>query len=208
MLCCAAAAGPAFEGGNIECGIAAMQGAIEKVYLDGDTLMYETIGNKEPTGICGSGIIDAAAMLLKAELLDETGRLEEDKYYFGNNIYISQKDIRNLQSAKAAIAAGIRTLCSEMKCDVDDIEKVIIAGGVGTHINTQSALDIGLIPYDFEGEIVSLGNLAGLGAVTLCQKDEKKRLADICRSLEYIELSLHKKFNQYYIDEMFFEERM
>ncbi|MBR5516122.1 MAG: DUF4445 domain-containing protein [Clostridia bacterium] len=205
ILCCAAAAGPAFEGGNIEFGMTATKGAVERVYAENNTYRYNTVGDSEPEGICGSGLIDAAAVFLELELMDETGRLCEDKYYFGEKVFISQKDIRNLQSAKAAIAAGIRTLCYEMNCKVSDIEKVIIAGGFGTHINTDSALQIGLIPYEFKGKTESLGNLAGLGAVLLCLNNDKERLNTLLKNVEYTELSGNKKFNEYYIEEMMFE---
>lgn len=204
-LCCAAAAGPAFEGANIECGCTARTGAIEKVWYD-DGLKYKTIGNAPAVGICGSGLIDAAAALLSGGELDETGRLEEEKYRFYRDIYISQKDIRNLQSAKAAIAAGIKTLLHELKKPVSAVKKVIIAGGFGMHIDPESACDIGLIPSELRGKIEFLGNCAGLGAVNCSlSENERKRTEAFAKKLEYIELSGHKKFNELYIEEMFFE---
>ncbi len=202
-LCCAAAAGPAFEGANIECGCIAKPGAIEKVWYDGG-LKYKTIDNAPATGICGSGLIDCVAALLSSGELDETGYLTEDRYYLGD-VYISQKDIRSLQTAKAAIAAGIKTLCHEFKKPVTAIKKVIIAGGFGMHIDPDSACDIGLIPSELRGRIEFLGNCAGLGAVNCAlSESERKRTEVFAKKLEYIELSGHKKFNQLYVDEMFF----
>lgn len=203
-LCCSAAAGPAFEGANIECGCSARSGAVDKVWYD-EGLKYKTIDDAEAVGICGSGLIDVVAALLKGELLDETGRLEEERYYLGN-VYISQKDIRALQTAKAAIAAGIKTLLYEMKKPVTAIEKVIIAGGFGMHIDPGSACDIGLIPAELRCRIEFMGNCAGLGAVNCAlREDERRRAENFARRLEYIELSGHKKFNELYIEEMFFE---
>ncbi|MBR6513455.1 MAG: DUF4445 domain-containing protein [Clostridia bacterium] len=203
-LCCAAAAGPAFEGANIECGCIAHTGAVEKVWYDGG-LKYKTIGNAPATGICGSGLIDCVSALLAGGELDETGRLDEDRYYLGD-VYISQKDIRSLQTAKAAIAAGIKTLAAEMKKPITAIKKVIIAGGFGTHIDPDSACDIGLIPQKLRGRIEFMGNCAGHGAVNCALSEaERKRTEAFAKRLEYIELSGHKKFNQLYVDEMFFE---
>ncbi|MBR4881273.1 MAG: DUF4445 domain-containing protein, partial [Clostridia bacterium] len=203
-LCCAAAAGPAFEGANIECGCIAHTGAIEKVWYDGE-LKYKTIDNAPATGICGSGLIDCVSALLASGELDETGYLNEDRYYLGE-VYISQKDIRSLQTAKAAIAAGIKTLAAEMKKPVTAIKKVIIAGGFGMHIDPDSACDIGLIPAELRGRIEFMGNCAGLGAVNCALSEtERKRTEAFAKKLEYIELSGHKKFNQLYVDEMFFE---
>lgn len=203
-LCCSAAAGPAFEGANIECGCSARRGAIERVWYDGG-LKYKTIDDAEPSGICGSGLIDCVAALLESGELDETGRLEEDRYFLGE-VYISQKDIRSLQTAKAAIAAGIKTLLNEMKKPAASVKKVIIAGGFGMHIDSDSACDIGLIPSELRGRIEFMGNCAGLGAVNCAlAEEERRRSEDFARRLEYIELSGHKKFNELYIEEMLFE---
>ena len=204
-LCCAAAAGPAFEGANIECGSIARRGAVSRVWYDG-TLKYETIGDAPPTGICGSGLIDCVAALLEAGLLDETGKLETHRYELCPDVYISQSDIRALQLAKAAIAAGIGTLLDEMKYRARDIKKVIIAGGFGSHIDPDHACDIGLIPDGLRDSIEFLGNCAGLGAVNCAlSREQRKRTEEFAQRLEYIELSGHKKFNQLYIEEMFFE---
>lgn len=207
MLSCAAAAGPAFEGGNIECGMMAQDGAVCRVYNNAGKIAFDTISEDKPRGICGSGLIDAIAVLLELELMDETGMLEEERVYLCEDVYISRKDVRNLQSAKAAVAAGVRTLCYEMKCSVSDIKRVIISGGFGSHIDPDSARRIGLIPYGCDSGIEFAGNCAGKGAVMLAINEGlKTRAGEICRRMEYTELSGHKKFNEYYIDEMYFEE--
>lgn len=207
MLSCAAAAGPAFEGGNIECGMMALEGAICRVYSEGDFIGFDTIASSKPKGICGSGLIDAMAVFLDLELMDETGMLSEPRIELTDNVYVSRKDIRALQSAKAAIAAGVKTLCYEMKYKVSDIKRVMIAGGFGSHIDPDSARRIGLIPYGCDAPIEFAGNCAGKGAVMLAFDDALKlRLEAMCRNMEYTELSGHKRFNEYYIDEMYFEE--
>ena len=143
--------------------------------------------------------------MLEAQWLDESGRMEKDKYYLGD-VYISQKDIRALQLAKSAVAAGIKTLLHEMKKPVDAIKKVIVAGGFGMHIDPASACAIGLIPSELEDRIEFMGNCAGLGAVNCALSEkERRRTEAFAKKLEYIELSGHRKFNELYIEEMMFE---
>ena len=139
------------------------------------------------------------------EDMDETGKLEQDRYSFTDSIYISQKDIRALQTAKAAIAAGIKTLLYEMKKPVSAVKKVLIAGGFGMHIDPDSACDIGLIPDELRERIEFLGNCAGLGAInSALSREHRLRTEAFAKKLEYIELSGHKKFNELYIEEMLF----
>ncbi len=205
ILACAAAAGPAFEGANIECGMSASAGAVCRVWTENGELRYETVDGGEAAGICGSALIDFASALLELEELDETGRTEEDRYYLNEKVYLSQKDVRALQLAKAAIAAGIKTLLNEAKKQVKDIKKVIIAGGFGMHISPESACSIGLIPDVPRDSIEFAGNCAGLGAVSCALDPEKiKRAEALAGRIEYIELSGHKKFNELYIEEMIF----
>lgn len=204
---CATAAGPAFEGADIECGCSAVPGAISRVYYDGGKLRFETIDNKKPCGICGSGLIDCIAVMLDCGILDSSGRLNCEKYFFCEDVYISQKDIRNIQSAKAAIAAGIDVLLDRANEKAENISKTVVAGGFGTHINTQSAEKIGLIPGNVD-DVISVGNSAGHGAVNCVLNDnEIKRTEEFAKKAEYTELSLCKKFNEFYIDEMCFEEK-
>jgi uncharacterized 2Fe-2S/4Fe-4S cluster protein (DUF4445 family) len=171
LYSCSTAAGPAFEGANIRNGLGGVKGAIDKVYF-GDGIEYTTIGNVKPKGICGSGVIDAIGEMLKKGLIDETGRIidtEEandlSEYYrdrlievegmrafllVGNkdnvsqyDVIITQKDIREIQNAKAAIAAGIISLIKHGNIEIKDIDKVYLAGGFGNYINTDSAVTLG-----------------------------------------------------------------
>lgn len=199
IITCSTAAGPAFEGTNIKYGIGGVRGAICKVDLDKDRI-YETIGDANPIGICGSGVLDIVAQVLKYNIMDETGRLldkeeiDDEKFklrFVDNNmkefilaqnedkdlISITQKDIREVQLAKAAISAGINILLKEANLTFDDIEHVYIGGGFGNFMNVQSCLEIGMIPKELKGKIISIGNCAGFGAKKFYyQKDKEKKL--------------------------------
>ena len=224
---CSAAAGPAFEAAHVECGMAGTAGAVSEVFLDGDGIAYRTVGDAAPAGICGSGIIDAAAVMLDAGLLDETGRItdkdEAGKYasYIGedadgdltfvidseHSVYMTGKDIREVQLAKAAICAGIYTLLDKAGLSLSDITSVVLAGGFGSHINKASACRIGLIPQALDGKIVSAGNTAGAGAVAiLLGKEPREAAKTICGKSDYTELSQSAFFMEKYIEEMMFEE--
>jgi uncharacterized 2Fe-2S/4Fe-4S cluster protein (DUF4445 family) len=224
---CSAAAGPAFEGAHIRCGMAGTAGAVSKVYIEDDTIRYETIDGESPVGICGSGIIDACAVMLDAGLLDETGCiLEADEvdsfadYLFededgntafeidkDNHIYITGKDIREIQLAKAAIAAGVRTLLDQAGISLSEVSEVVLAGGFGSHIHAKSACRIGLIPRELEGKVRSVGNVAGAGAIAiLLGKEPRESAKTICLKSEYTELSCNSFFMEAYIEEMMFEE--
>ena len=147
MTACSTAAGPAFEGAKITCGMRGSEGAIDHVYLEEGKIKFHVIGDGEPAGICGSGLLDAAACFLKAGIMDETGRLPQT-YYFTDRVFLNQQDIRELQLAKAAIAAGIRSLCLHRKTEVAQIRKLMIAGAFGNYLNPDSACAIGMLPQN------------------------------------------------------------
>ena len=233
LLACSTAAGPAFEGANIRNGIAGVSGAIDTIKLLPE-LHMTTIGDKKPVGICGSGIVDAIAQLLEAGLLDETGRfadageLSGPGLQYGDRlvkidgmktfrllsgtdgstddcIAITQKDVRELQNAKAAIAAGIRTLVKRAGIAWKDIGRVYLAGGFGSRINIDSALKIGLLPEELRERIESIGNAAGSGAVEALLSSEMLKAASLIKSqIEYIELSASKEFVEEYVECMLF----
>lgn len=226
---CSTAAGPAFEGAHIEDGVGGVEGAVSSVWLEKDGAVgFSTIGGKPPVGICGSGIIDAAAVMLKIGAFDETGRMcspdelpaayrsrfDAGKQKFmicpESGIGITGRDVRQIQLAKAAIAAGIDTLLRRARfggepADPEKISEVFIAGGFGAHINTASACEIGLIPKAFLGRIKAAGNSAGAGAVrTLLDRGAREQLREISRTAEYIELSSDQYFSERYIENMCF----
>ncbi len=217
IVCCSTAAGPAFEGACISNGTGGIPGAVDHVYLNGNDIKFTTIENKPPVGICGSGIIDTAAVLLQAGLIDYTGKITNTessiviakKGESGDNkpVCFNQKDIREVQNAKAAIAAGIKTLMYELGKNPEDIKNVYLAGGFGSFILKESALAIGLIPEEFKNRIKVIGNAAGLGAITvLLSKKAFKRAAKIRESASYIELSSNSFFNTEYIENIHFPE--
>ena len=210
IIFCATAAGPAFEGAHIECGTPGIPGAINRVELTEDgSIYYETINGLPPVGICGSGIIDACAAMLDLGVLDETGFIElddgEDEFKICEGVYISQKDIREIQLAKSAISAGIATLLHYANKTLDDIDEVILAGGFGTHINKKSACKIGLIPPELEDKITVAGNAAGTGAsAVLLNRQARERIKKLSNIASYIELSGDAFFMDEYIERMMF----
>jgi len=207
MYFCSAAAGPAFEGANIDCGMAGVDGAISSVKLceNGD-IALKMVGDAAPRGICGSGLIDAVAIMLDAGVIDETGAFEDGtKFDLAENVYVSEKDVRQVQLAKAAICAGILTLMNEAKIGCGDVSRVVLAGGFGSHINADSARRIGMIPKEMTAETVFAGNTAGMGAVALLLSDEaRKRAGMIAVNSVYVELSASAFFMESYIDQMGF----
>lgn len=233
IVVCSTAAGPAFEGARIECGIGGIQGAVNRVFIDED-VEYSTIGGLPAQGICGSGIVDVIAQMLKVGLLESSGRilspeevdrqfptsigdkiilkdgqpaliLETDKGDHSQDLYISQKDIREVQLAKGAIAAGIEILMKEMNISYDDVSRVYLAGGFGNYIDHGHAVEIGLIPEDFRNKIEPIGNGAGIGAkMALLSKDAKAETNNIKEKMQYIELSAREDFQTLFIDFLVF----
>lgn len=223
---CSVAAGPAFEGAQLRNGIGGIEGAIDRVVLT-NNIDYTTIGNSEPIGICGSGIIDAISQLLEKGLVDETGRMQEldelpadlessvragIKEVDGNmafnlygDIYVTQRDIREIQNAKAAVAAGIKTLAKYAGISLYDIHKVYLAGGFGSYIDVKSAIRTGLLPEELSGRVTACGNAAGAGAImALTSAQCFEQLTAIKEKTCYIELSGNNEFVDFYIESMMF----
>ncbi len=237
LYCCSTAAGPAFEGAHITCGMGGVFGAIDTISLEDNTIKYTTIGNSKPAGICGSGIIDAVSILLKSGVVDFTGRILEadeiekptakslvEKHFAegegnsfilapssvsetGANIVFTQKDIREVQLAKAAISAGVATLLATAGKNTSDIAHVYIAGGFGSYISKESAAAIGLIPAELLDRTESVGNTSGKGAAE-CSFSRENYLScnDIIKLTEYVELSSNTYFQGKYMEDMTFPE--
>ena len=221
ILCCATAAGPAFEGAGIEMGSAGVDGAIDAVWIEDGEIRCTTIGGADAAGICGSGLVDAIAAFLDCGLVDDTGRvLDADeagalppaiaaaregegnavRIYLDRaaGVYLSQADIRAAQLAKAAVAAGIA---------MDDIVRLWLAGGFGSFIDLRSASRIGLLPRALREKVIVAGNTAGAGAVAACLSRSRLEECDRLRSLcSYLELSSRPDFNDYFIENMMFPE--
>ena len=212
------AAGPALEGMNIECGCRAQKGAIEAFDIDEEyNIVYSTIGNKKAMGICGSGLIDIASALVKRNILLKSGRWNKDlddriadrlvdkKFYITKNVYISQKDIRQIQLAKGAIAAGIILMLEQIGLTIDKIPKAYIAGAFGYHVNPDNIKIIGLIPRGFKGEIVFLGNTSLEGSkLALINKSCFERVHTITKDMVVLELSLRENFQDVFLNQLNF----
>ncbi len=209
LVCVATAAGPAFEGANITCGMGSLEGAICAVTQEDDDFQLEIIGDGEPKGICGSGLVDLMALCLERGLVDETGRLLEGQSIpvakESDGISLYQNDIRELQLAKAAIAAGIEVLLQECGCTVDELDGLLLAGGFGHHLNVDHAIRIGLLPDGLKDKTQVIGNSSLAGSIKyLLEKDAGSGLAAIKDKCDYIELSTNLKFYDYFIDYMSF----
>lgn len=212
------AAGPALEGMNISCGCRAQEGAIEGFKIDENYhIEYSVIGDLEPIGICGSGLLDIAAELVKANVILSSGRfnkelpdelkskLKEKKFYITDNIYISQKDIRQIQLAKGAIAAGITMLLKEMNISIENVKNAYIAGAFGYHVKGESITSIGLIPKGFSGKIDFLGNTSLEGArLATINEDVLKSMIDLKEKISILELSTSEEFQKHFVKELSF----
>ena len=201
------AAGPVFEGAGISCGCQSIPGAIEAVTLQGTTLSVSTIASAAPVGICGSGVIDAVACLLANGTIEETGYMEEESFPLCEGISITREDIRNVQLAKAAIAAGIRTLLEVTGTSAEDISVFYLAGGFGKHLNLDSAVRIGLFPAELKNKVKVLGNAALQGAAAMLTKEKlKEKAAFLTKAAQHVSLGGDATFNKFYIEEMLFPE--
>jgi len=202
LFACSTAAGPAFEGGNISWGMRAAAGAIEEINIEGGYVTVKTIDGEKALGICGSGLIDAAAKMLDAGIIDETGKLTDTLYLDRDRIiYINQKDIRELQLAKSAIRAGIKALLNRAGRDESDINKIIVAGAFGNGINAKSALRIGLLPDVGEEKVFGAGNTAAAGAaMALVSRIEQKRINCIADLVQHVELATDSAFQELFMD--------
>ena len=229
---CSTAAGPALEGARITCGMRGAAGAVDHVFLseDGNELSISTIGSLPPIGICGSGLIDLIRCLLDLKILSPRGHFKKpetwpretaDRYSRRlikkdgitaflltddeDGIFLTQKDIREVQLAKSAIAVGIELLCNRMGVSPDDIETVLLAGAFGNYMTPESACRIGLIPPSLSDRIFGIGNAAGTGA-KLAALDrtllEKSRL--LARNTRFVELAASKEFQAAYISHLNF----
>lgn len=211
------AAGPALEGACIECGIGGVVGAIDKVFMEEGKLLFTTIGGEKAKGICGSGLIDLIATLKKQNLIDENGTWDEEsksplinklcggKFYLTEDIYLSQKDIRQFQLAKSAILSGIETLLEEKGVKENEIESLYLAGGLGYYMNVENAVATGLLPSPLKNKTKPVGNTALAGAKTcLLRKKARENVCKIAEEMEVVELSFSQIFQEKYMENMSF----
>ncbi len=221
LFCCSTAAGPAFEGAGIHQGIPARTGAIYRVTLDNGRITSHVLGGGKAEGICGSGLLDAVAVMREARILDETGLICDSGHDFagyitdengqpafllpGTSVLLTQQDIQAVQLAKSAICAGIDTLIKESGYTREDISELVIAGGFGSRLDIKSAEKIGLIPPGFSKKAYAIGNAAGSGASMLLLSEilriQSEQIAGLAKT---VELSTHPYFMEKYIDGMYF----
>ena len=210
-LCASTAAGPAFEGGNISCGMAGVPGAVSAVEIVSGRPVVRTLGGMPPIGLCGTGVLETVYELLKEEIIDETGLLDDayfdDGYPLAEGVVFTAKDVREVQLAKAAVRAGIDVLLDVYGIGYGDVEKVWLAGGFGERLNAAKAVGIGLIPEEFLGRIVPVGNSSLAGALLAAGgKVPGERFAAAAAGTEEAELSSNPLFNELYVEHMLFPE--
>ncbi|MEN6386320.1 MAG: ASKHA domain-containing protein [Phycisphaerales bacterium] len=206
ILAASAAAGPAFEGAGISCGMRAMSGAIEKVKYENNGFVYNVIGNTKPIGICGSGLIDTAAELLNAGLVDCTGRMNGNEVVIAPKVAITQKDIRQMQLAVGAIRAGITIMLKKAGISASDLQRIFVAGGFGSFIRRNHAQRIGLLPADVNHEKISfIGNTSLAGAkLALLSLDARQKTYELASQAEHVELSADFDFQNEFANAMIF----
>ena len=212
------AAGPAFEGMNISCGMRAGSGAVESVVINDGNITLETIGDIVPSGICGSGLLDAVGELSAHGYIDKNGRfitkgnddkfrIQDEKAVFclAENVYLSQKDIRQVQLAKAAVRAGIETMLTTNGIRANQVDSVLIAGSFGYHLRATSLFNIGLLPRDFEGRVKFVGNTSKSGArAFLVNNPVRDEAAKWVKSVRVIELADDPQFEKTFIGALSF----
>ena len=225
LMCCACSAGPAFEGGGIQFGMRAMDGAIEKIVIDDDfNVSYATVNNAAPVGICGSGLIDCLSTLRTAGIINRQGKMQNvntDRMRTGDegpefvlvyaaesgcgkDIVITEADVENLIRAKAAVFAGIRIMLAKMELPLEAVSKILIGGGFGNYLNLKDSIRIGLLP-DLPAEFYSfIGNSSLKGAyMALLSRSVFKHSIELGQSMTYLELSDGNEFYDEYVQAMF-----
>ncbi len=235
MVTTSTAAGPAFEGAKIECGMRGSRGAVSHLKTEDGRLSLEVVDHAKPIGICGSGLIDILAFLIRYGFIDSYGgfcdvdeledplakaeswRLQEidgkpafvlfpaEETGNGSPVYISQKDIREVQLAKGAIAAGIQIMTEKLDIRPEDIQQVFLAGAFGNYMDAGNACEIGLIPYELRNRIIPIGNAAGEGAKLACLNQGEYRYAcKMAEGAEFIELATESEFQDVFVDKLEF----
>jgi uncharacterized 2Fe-2S/4Fe-4S cluster protein (DUF4445 family) len=220
------AAGPAFEGMNISCGMRAATGAVEYFHLDENgRVELKTIADAEPVGICGSGLLDIVAELVRRGIIDRGGKFADPEmgvlspplrerltresgktvFRISDTVYLSQKDVRQVQLAKGAIRAGIEFLLQEKGIDAVQVDRVLIAGSFGYHLRERSLLTLGLLPGELAGKVEFVGNTARSGGeALLLNTGLRLELEALIEEIEVVELTKRKDFDRVFLAAMGF----
>lgn len=233
LIACSAPAGPALEGAQLQCGMRGARGAIDQIRID-QTVHYHVIGEERPLGICGSGVLDGIAGMLDAGLLDPSGRLSPTpptsvpddlrrrvitldnnlpafvlawavESASGQDIVLTQADIRHVQLAKGAIRSGIAMLQRLTATSDDRLAELMLAGGFGNYLNVRSAIRIGLIPPLPADRVSYVGNAAGLGAqMALVSETERRKADDLAGHIRHVSLATHPGFQEVFLEALAF----
>ncbi|MGN1315557.1 MAG: ASKHA domain-containing protein [Acutalibacteraceae bacterium] len=199
LLCTSAAAGPCFEGANITCGMSATDGAVYSYHKDGS---FETVNNKSPKGICGTGLVDIIAELVEKVTIDETGYMDCGEFYLSKDVKLTQQDIRQFQLAKSAVYSAVLALLKEEAISFEDIGKLFISGGFSAKINIGNAVKVGLIPQELKEICTPINNSSLLGTVKYaCEQND---LSVYLKNARYIDLSKNPYFSDLFIENMEF----
>ncbi|HHS98250.1 MAG TPA: DUF4445 domain-containing protein [Chloroflexi bacterium] len=224
LISSSCASGPAFEGAHLKDGMRAAPGAIERVWIVGEKVHIQTIGNAPPVGICGSGILDAVAQMVEAGVLDRRGQIrpghprvragDRNRAFVlapasisghGRDVVVTRKDVNEIQLAKGAIRAGIEVLLAEAGIPAEAVEEVIVAGAFGTYLDIESAVRVGMFPPLPLDRFRQVGNAAGAGARQMLVSAARRREAEeIARRVEYVELTVHPAFRRCFVDALSF----
>jgi uncharacterized 2Fe-2S/4Fe-4S cluster protein (DUF4445 family) len=226
IYCCSCASGPAFEGAHIHAGMRAASGAIERVRIDGEAVHLMTVGGAAPVGICGSGILDAVAEMVRAGVLNARGVMQTGSPWVtgsgrdsefvlaraeqtgtGRAITLVRRDVQEIMLAKAAIRTGVEILLLQAGCQAAQIDRFIVAGAFGTYLDLRSAIQIGMFPDIPLERYTQVGNAAGTGARKLLVSAESRRAAaQFATRMQYVELTSHPSFKDVFMDTMGFRK--
>ena len=210
LLCASTAAGPAFEGGNISCGVAGIPGAISSVEIADGQTRIRTLGNKPPIGICGTGVLETVYELYKNEIIDDTGLMGDEYFDEGfllqDGIVFTAQDVREVQLAKSAIRAGLEVLLKEYGAGYGDVARIYLAGGFGEKIDRDKAIGIGILPEEFRGKIEAIGNSSLAGAMMYASDPSlSERFQRAAETAQEVALAENRLFNELYMEYMMFE---
>ncbi len=230
ILVCSAAAGPAFEGGNIFCGMVASTGAVNELSWEGENMIPKVIGGGEPVGITGSGLVDAVAILCEGGVVLPSGRINPPENIKNpslasmvverggervvmiakgesREIFISQKDLRQLQLSKGAVVAAMKALLEKASMTWKDVDELVLAGALGNYINPDSAMKIGLIPSAMKDKVIPVGNGAAEGAKLVLLGGEKEwhKACSVVQKTEHIPLEENLTFQEFFMNSLSLE---
>ncbi|MBE6608250.1 MAG: DUF4445 domain-containing protein [Ruminococcaceae bacterium] len=200
FLCTTAAAGPCFEGANISCGMSAVEGAIY-AYEEGGA--YSVIGNTQARGMCATGLIDIVSELVKSEVIEDSGYMEDEEFEISEKVSLTGEDVRQFQLAKSAVYSAVLSLMEIGGVSFDEIEKMYVSGGFSAKMRIDNAVHIGLLPKELKDRFSPINNSSLLGTVKFAL--EENDLSLISAYSKYIDLSANPIFSELFIENMFFE---